>query len=166
MLHPKITLVIFFTLLCTTIQAQKHKQSEEEEQEQFNQLVLAVENDSVQFEANMAYTQRGRSINLATNPNNLLMVRTYAKAFLPYFGVSRMAGYGTSSGIEFEGELEKLKVKSNIKKQKVEVSFEIRGKSEVYQCNLILFVGESASCTINSSNRDRINYSGRYRIKK
>jgi hypothetical protein len=82
---------------------------------------------------------------------------------LPYYGNTRVLTSDFGSGnIEFEGDVERLRIKENDKKQRIQISYSVKGKADRFSITLTLSAGGSASLGVSSVNRDRISYRGNY----
>lgn len=138
----------------------------QEEDEAYQNMLNAIKEGQIEFTANQANPAKAGSVNLISFPNRqMLFTSENAEASLPYFGSAQVSGYGTDSGIEFNGPIENLKLKENEKKKKVDISFMVKSKSDTYRCNFTVFAGGSASLNVLPNNRDRIVFNGNYVIK-
>lgn len=101
------------------------------------------------------------NINLIGN-DNYFRVRNDSILFeLPYYGVRQLGGgYGSEVGLQFKGIPKKTSTTFNAKKNQYSLKYIVNTKDENLNINLILFVNNKATLSINSSHRSNINYTG------
>lgn len=155
-----VGLLVSTNILTAQTKEEKKVMKEKKTLEQYNAAKALINSASYSFEAQWATTQRGKRINLASNPNSLIIVNNNAKADLPYFGVAQNIPYGGDGGINFDREMEDYQVTFDDKKHKVNIRFKVKNKSESFSIILTIYNSESASLSINSNNRNSINYDG------
>lgn len=115
---------------------------------------------------NQASTRRGATVSLESSGNSLILTPQTSTGDLPYFGATQVLTSDFGSGnIEFDGTTERRRVKYNDKKQQVQISYSVKGKSDSYSCSLTLFAGGSSNLSVSSVSRDRISYRGNYEIR-
>ncbi|MBU3822221.1 DUF4251 domain-containing protein [Flavobacteriaceae bacterium XHP0103] len=104
------------------------------------------------------------SIDLTGIGNYFKMENDSVKAELPYYGERQFGGaYGANAGIEFEDVPQNLNIK-NGKNGSYEVRFDVNDKNtntESYRIFIQLFPNLTSNLTINSSNRNNIQYRGK-----
>lgn len=83
-------------------------------------------------------------------------------ANLPYFGERQMGGgYGSDSGIKFQGVPRDLKIEKDEEKLRHSITFNISKQTETYRCRLDLTRNQTGTLLINSSQRFTIRYEGK-----
>ena len=163
----KIVLAILFLAFITPVTAQtreeKKKIKEEKAAKEYALLKDFVNTKKFNFEATWATTQKGRRINMQSNPNYLKIDNSNAEIYLPFFGTSHSggAGYGTDGGIVFEGDLEKYSVTFNDKKQLANIKFTAKAKSEIFDFTLTIYGNKNANLNVSSNSRSNMSYSGK-----
>ncbi|MDT0607584.1 DUF4251 domain-containing protein [Croceitalea rosinachiae] len=148
--------------------------------EQLEALDRLVESGSFLFEAEFANPLATRSMNAVSNAgllppgsavnrinlmgtNNFLEIKgDSVSANLPYYGERQMPGaYNNSNvGIQFDGVAKDFKIYFNEKKGVYELQFKASNNTEVFDINAVLFVNNTVSLYVNSSERLTINYQG------
>lgn len=140
---------------------EKTKQQIKEEQKLAKQkkVEALVDSKVFEFEGRMAYPQRGRNIDLTTNSNYLRFKNDSIHSEMPYFGRAYAGvAYGGGGGLSFKGPIKDYSIVKN--KKNFTIKAKVRDNSDSYQITLTVFFDGGASLTINSNNRDSINYSG------
>ena len=165
------TLIVLIILVVNPIISQTKADKKDAKEalavKEFEAMKVLVNSESYTFEGEWATSNRGRRINLISNPTFIKMEAENADAFLPFFGTAHSgAGYGGSGGgIEFKGEVKNYQVSFNDKKRKATIKFATKSKSsENFDVTITINGSTSATVNINSSNRSTMNYSGK--IKK
>lgn len=101
------------------------------------------------------------NINLIGNSNYFRVNNDSISFELPYYGVRQIGGtYGSDVGLKFEGIPEKTSTTFNKKKNRYSLKYIVKTKDENLNINLILFVNNKATLSINSSHRSNISYNG------
>ena len=101
-------------------------------------------------------------INLVGNANYLKVFGDSVSANLPYFGERRFGGgYGSSTGIEFDGIPKDYTQIYNSDKNNYTISFSIKNKTEQYIITMDVYPNNSASVSVNTNNRFFIRYDGK-----
>jgi len=158
-----LVLVIFVTspIIAQTKEEKKAAKAENSLKE-YEAMKELVNSESFMFVADWTTTQKGRRVDLMSNPNFMKIDGKNADIFLPFFGVSQVAGYGAGGGIEFKGEVEKYSVNFDDKKQKVVVKFKGKNdKSENFAFTMDIFGSGSTSVNVNSNHRNNARYNGK-----
>ena len=156
--------VVFLSLNIVTgfAQAKTKKQLKEEQKEaKQKEIALLVEPKEFKFEANMAYPQGSRSVDLTTNPNFLKFEKDSIKSEMPFFGTAyRGVGYDNGNGgLYFKGKSQKY---SSVKDNKsYTIKCDVRNVNDSYSIVLTVFLAGNASLIINSNNRSSISYRGK-----
>lgn len=142
---------------------EKKKIKEEQKEQGFQEMKALIDSGAFEFVGDWAISQRGRRVNLMTNPNYLRMDNEEADAFFPFFGerFSGSAGYGTDTGIEFKTKVTKYKVTYNEKKKQVIVKFRAKSKYESYDVKMVVFSNNKSAVTVTSNHRSLMNYDGK-----
>ena len=164
----KIYLAVLFLAMIIPLHAQSKKElRKQKDKENYEKIKELINSKNFVFEADWASTQKGRRINLTTNPNYLKVKGDQVIAYMPYFGVAHTAiGYSGDAGIKFEDTPENYSVDFNDKKYKVVVKFDARNKNETFNVTMTIFKNGNASMNITSSGRNGINYDGKVEALK
>jgi len=142
-------------------QASEKKDKSAQKKEDYQKVLSIIESGKYEFDAQKANPQRGRQIDLTTNPGFLRINNGHARADLPYMGVAQTAPYSGDVGIKFDSEATSYKVTKNEKKNKITVTFKVNSKGESFNCTLSIAGGTgNASLYIISTRRDSISYYG------
>lgn len=155
-----LTFFLSFSMLIGFGQ-EKTKQQLKEEQKLAKQkkVEALIHSKKFEFEGDMAYPQRGRSISLITNPNYLRFKNDSIYSEMPYFGRAYAGvAYGGGGGLSFKGAVKDYSLTK--KKKNFIIKADVKGDSDNYSISLTVFFDGGASLTIYSNNRDSINYSG------
>lgn len=132
---------------------------EKERNEQFQNTVEIIEQESFIFKAQRAFPQGGRSVDLTTNYGFIEISDDTGEARLPFFGRAYSIPYGGNGGIQFSGTIENVELSINQEKMRVNYSFEVRDR-DYYMVNMEISHGGNAYVTIISNNRSQISYQG------
>lgn len=156
-----VGLLVSVNVLSAQTKEEKKALKKQKALEQYTAAKELINSGSYAFDAQSATTQKGKRINLISNPNSLVIINNIAKADLPYFGVAQNVPYGGSDGgINFEGEMQDYQVNFDDKKNKATIRFKAKNNSESFSVILTIYSSDSASLSINSNNRNSINYDG------
>ncbi|MDO6472146.1 DUF4251 domain-containing protein [Maribacter sp. 1_MG-2023] len=100
-------------------------------------------------------------IDLNGTSNYLKIFGDSVSANLPFYGERQFGGgYGSATGVEFNGVADNYKQDFNNDKQKYSISFQVSDKSDSYSILMEIFPNNSSSVSVNMSNRSRIQYNG------
>lgn len=100
-------------------------------------------------------------IDLTGNGNFLKIEGDSISANLPYFGERQFGGgYGSATGIEFNGLPENYVQEFNTDKQKYTISFQMNNSSDRYMVYVDIFPNLSSVVSVNMANRNSIQYNG------
>ncbi|MEN8187526.1 MAG: DUF4251 domain-containing protein [Bacteroidota bacterium] len=160
----KLVLAILFIAFIIPLNAQTKKELKNEaEAKEYADMKSLVDSKEYVFEADWASTQKGRRINLISNPNFLRMDQENADIDMPYFGVvqSPSVGFGGEGGIVFKGAVDNYDVQYNDKKQKAVIKFKAKGKSDHFTFTLTVFKNNNATLYVSSNSRNGISYDGK-----
>ena len=159
-------IITFFFGYNVNAQSSKKEEKAQKKLEAYQKVVSLIESGKFEFQARKANPQRGRQIDLATNPNYLRVDQDNVKAEMPYFGVVQSGLLSGESGVKFDGESLSYVVDKDDKKQKVTIKFKVRDNGESYNCILSVSGESNATLSISFNRRDRISYyGGIYEIK-
>lgn len=165
-------LLLFLLLFSITIgptfsqsKSEKKKLKEEKAAQEFEDTKTWIDSQTYSFVATWANTQKGRRVNLTTNPNYLKIDQQKVDIYLPYYGEVHMASIGLNEegGIIFKGEIENYKVEYNEKKLKAVISFSTSGKNDNFDFTLTVFKNGGSNLVVYSNIRSSINYDGELR---
>lgn len=158
-----IIFLIGFAQISTAQSKSEKKQKKKEQRAQaFLELKDFFEERNFRFVADWADTQKGRRINLTSNPNVYTQEGDIVNANLPYFGVAQVATMSGDVGINVENTaIEQEVVKINEKKQRIVYSFKVNStRGEMLSCVFTIQANKSATLSIRSTQRNMISYSG------
>lgn len=149
----KIVTFLFLTISTFILTAQDW------DDKAFEQVKNLIESNHFIFEASSVLPREGYSRSLVNNLNYIKFENEKSEAQLPYFGNYRLSSGG--GAIIFNDSIEKFRYSENIKKSRINLSFDIKNTTE--QFNVQLSVGPSAWATviIKSINRPSISYYGK-----
>lgn len=100
-------------------------------------------------------------IDLTGNNNYLKIFGDSVSANLPYYGERQFGGgYGSATGIEFNGLPDNYTQEFNSNKQKYTISFQISDTSDQYTVYMDIFPNRSSNVSVNMANRNAIQFSG------
>ena len=85
-----------------------------------------INSASFAFTGEWATSQKGRRINLMSNPTFIKMDTKNADAYLPFFGTAQVGGYGAGGAIEFKDKVQDYTVTFDDKKQKAIIKFKTK----------------------------------------
>lgn len=153
--------MVTFTLSAQT-KAEKKQIKEENAVKEYAVTKDLINSGNFKFVADWARTQKGRRINLISNPNYLKIISSEADIYLPYYGVvhTPSAGLAYESGIVFKGTPKNYKVEINDKKLKIKITFEGKGKNDQFDFILNIYKNGSANLSVNSNIRNSMVYDG------
>lgn len=155
-----LSFFLSFSMLISFGQEKTKQQIKEEKKlAEQKKVEVLIDSKDYEFKAVMAYPQRGRSIDLTTNPNFLRIKNDSVDSEMPYFGRAYSGiGYGNGGGLDFKGVMKGYSMTKN--KKDYTIRAEVNDKSDNYKITLIVFFDGGASLNISSNNRDSINYRG------
>ena len=158
-------LLLLFMAISIPFKAQtkeeKKQLKKEKATEDFKATTDLINSGTFIFEATWATTQKGKRIDLTTNPNYLKLDNANADIYLPYFGVVHStAAMGGDGGIVVEGKVEKYKVDLNEKKQRTTIRFNAKGKNDSFDFILTIYANGNSNLNVNSNSRNSISYDG------
>ena len=155
------TLTLVFFAGCLHAQTSKKEAKELKKQAQYEQITRLVDERQFEFIGRKANTQKGRQVDLTTNPNFVRIHGENAHGDMPYFGRAFSDGYSTSGGgINFDGPMDNLDIQKNDKKRRITMKFNVRGSDDAYKCTINISGMESASLYVNSNKKQGITFTG------
>jgi len=128
-----------------------------------NEITRKVQAKDYIIEVRSANPLRMRTVHLSAD-YDLRILNDSAFAYLPYFGVAHIAPYGGDGGIVFGEPISDYTIIPNIKNNGWDIRFKVKSKENIYDFYISIFNNGSSSITVNSYNRDVINFIGE--IKK
>ncbi|UXX79607.1 DUF4251 domain-containing protein [Reichenbachiella carrageenanivorans] len=159
-------LLIIILVALGTVQAQSKAEKRQAKKEAKAQAFVALKTFFAQgdfkFVAEWATTQKGRRINLQSNPNSFIKTGDQATAQLPYFGVAQVAPMGGDVGINIEdATLSNEEIEYNEKKFRLLYSFDTKSSNgELLSCKMTIQANKTAILMVMSSQRNNITYEG------
>jgi len=154
-----VVISLFIVTPCFTQEKSKKELKEEAKIEKQKQIEAMINAKEFVFTARTAQPQGSRNVDLTTNTNFVKFHPDLIESSMPYFGeVHTSPGYGTDTGLKFQGKPEKFTVKKG--KKNYEISVQVKGSGDFY--TLSLTVGDEGSTTLIfvSNNRNTISYIG------
>ncbi len=143
------------------LDAQNSQSKKDKQQADFQKTVKLVEGGQFIFEAQRAFPQGGRSIDLTTNYGFIKTTGSDAESHLPFFGRAYSVEYGGGGGgIEFKGEMQNLKIETHQRKMKLLFTFEVKDK-DTFKVSMDIGSNGNATVNISSNNRSNISYYGK-----
>lgn len=157
--------ILIFLVFSIPLHAQSREERKAAKQQQrvedFNEVKAIIDSTSYVFKARWAYPQGGRSIDLTTRKNLLIIRNDSATADLSYFGKAYNTAYSVNGGgIKFEGKMDNYNVSENAKKPALIIKFKVSTTNDSFDCTLEVFSCNSANLSVLSHNRANISYSG------
>lgn len=164
-----LLLILLFSISVSPIfsqsKSEKKKLKQEKAVQEFKETKAWIDTQTYSFVATWANTQKGRRIDLTTNPNYLKIDQQKADIYLPYYGVVHMSSIGLNEegGIVFKGKIEDYKVEYNNKKLKAFITFSASAKNDKFDFILTVFKNGGSNLVVTSNIRSSINYDGELR---
>jgi len=157
--HSLLFILLTFVMASVFSQETGKKTKQERDLEKQKQTEELVNSKIFLFTASTAFSQRGRAINLTSNPNTIVFSPDLISSDLPFFGRAYSGvTYGESSGYTFEGKPEEFTIEPA--KKGYEIKAVVRTSKDSYTINLLVSSGGSSSLTISSNNLSTMSYSG------
>jgi len=160
------TNILILAIACLTViplHAQSKKELKKQKAaEEFAETRSLVESGSFHFVAIRAHANKGRTIDLATHNTFAEISNDSARADLPYFGRAHGVAYSAESGgIKYDGPMEGVKLDVKENKNKIILTFSVKGGRDLYKCIYTITGKNSATLGITSNLREQISYDGR-----
>jgi hypothetical protein len=156
-----ILLILFSFLVSVGFAQEKTKKQLKEEQkaEKQKQVEAMVNAKEFVFTGRTAMPTGYKSVNLTTSTNYVKFHPEQIESYMPYYGRAYSGvGYGSDSGLKFEGNPEEYTVTKG--KKNFLISAIVKGERDTFRLTLSVSFSGSATLTINSNNRSSISYSG------
>ncbi|HSD08387.1 DUF4251 domain-containing protein [Flavobacterium sp.] len=157
-----MTFFISFSMMIGFAQEKTKKQLKDEKKAtQLKATEALVDSREYEFEADMAYPQGTRSINLTTNPNYFRVKKDTIDSQMPFFGRAYSnVGYGSNEGgMDFKGLVKDYSIKKTSKN--FTIKGEVKGDSDTFDFVLTVYYDGDANLSISSTHRSPISYNGR-----
>ena len=148
-------LCIALTVGVMPASAQSKKEKKSEIARQVRQ---AIDSNHYKIDVDRMLPMSGNSKTL-TSTYSLEIKNDSVFSYLPYFGKAYNIPYGGGKGLIFDDTLSEYTATYN-KKGKVEIKFTVRTDEDKYTYHIQIFPNASTSISINSNNRQPINYQG------
>jgi hypothetical protein len=160
----RLVIFIFAALFMAvgTIEAsdrKNRKQDDNERRERLSELAGLIEKGDFIFRARRAHPTGAPTVDLTGRHSIIEFENGRAEARLPFFGRARNIRYGQRGGINFQGEMDNLRLEKNEDRMRIRYSFTVRD-FDTYRVNMDIAHNGSASVTVISNNRSQISYQG------
>ncbi len=159
----KKILVIMILLLgfnhITVAQTKKEAKEQKAEQE-YNAIKKLVNSKMYVFDATWISTSRGRRINIAAGSNSIAVAQDSTKAAMQFFGEVTTIRFSGNEGVSFNNKIENYQVNFDDKKRRVNVSFKVKNKSEMYEVYMSINKTGFTFVDVNSNNKSNVTYDG------
>lgn len=121
-----------------------------------------VETGKFKFVADRAYpTGGGSGVVMTARANEVQLDSMHAVGNLAFFGTNTSAPFNNNSGgIEFDGEVSRLKIKKNKKETQLTLSFSIAGIRDSYRCIFTITDSGPSNLNVSSNKKSPISYKG------
>jgi hypothetical protein len=157
-----VFLIALSALLFTSGYSQektKRELKEEKKIEQQNKIDSLVNSREFVFIARQAVPLGMRTVDLTTNTNYVKFKPDMIESYMPFFGRGYSGiGYGSDTGLKFEGRPEKFTIVKSIKNFQIDVV--VNNQTDNFVLSLTVYSDGNASLSINSNNRSPISYHG------
>lgn len=163
-----MTVVLFLSISMTTLFPQEKSRrelKEEKKLEKQEQIMAMLNAREFIFIATLAIPSGMRPVNLPVNQNHVKFQPELIESYMPFFGYATgSVGYGSDTGLKFEGKPESFTVQKN--KNSFQVDAVVNGESDKFTLSLSVGLEGNASLTIISNKRSAVSYRGEiYEIK-
>jgi hypothetical protein len=156
-----VLLLMLLFVISTGYSQDKEKKSKQEKKLEKQKMVEELMNSKTfLFEGYMAYSEKGKSVNISSGANSVSFTPDLIKSDLPFFGEARTAsaGYGSPGGLKFEGKPDEFTVDSTKKGYNVKAN--VKTGNESYKLNLSVGTDGNATLYVYSVNRSSMRFSG------
>lgn len=150
-----VIFILFVTVACSSTKVTT---------EEIAQNTEMVQNNDFTIDVYSANPLRGKTVNLSYG-YSIRIHNDSAYAFLPYFGVARIAPIGLESEIKFADKMTNFTMKSNKKQTGWDIRFKTRSGVTGYDVFLNVFDNGTASISITPDSKDQISFIGRLKNK-
>jgi len=155
-------MLLALSLFCSSVTFPQSKKElkAQENLEKYNAMKNLVESKKIAFRADVAFTQKGRRIDLSSSGNSLIIDGPKSEGDLPFFGVVQIGAIGGDGGIVFVNEQTEYDIIYKDKKQVIIVKFSAKNKSESFDFILTIKKSGYADLSVNSNFRNSMTYTG------
>jgi hypothetical protein len=152
--------VIFCFIVSSAVaQEQVKKTKEELKLEKQKETEEMLNSKTFVFVARTAFSSGGKSTSITSGASTIKFTPDLIKSDLPFFGTTtRPTGYGTDSGMKFEGKPEEYTMEK--KKNGYEIRLVVKTTEDSFRITLNAGSDGYASLSLFSNNRSSMNYSG------
>ena len=161
----RLIILLFLTLIAWPSQAQSREERKQDRQERldeaFNEAKSLVNEGRFEFNSIWITMRSGVRDRLDGGRGQLIIDGSESSAFLPYFGIVRVAAIYNAGAIKFEGEMTDYEVDIDDEQREITIAYKMSNRKEQYGVNIKFYKGLNATVTIDSNKRDTIYYDGR-----
>jgi hypothetical protein len=152
--------VIFCFIVSSAVAQEPAKKTKQElKLEKQKETEEMLNSKTFVFVARTAFPSSGRSTSITSGASTLKFAPDLITSDLPFFGTStRPTGYGTDSGMKFEGKPEEYTMEK--KKSGYEIRLVVKTTMDTFRISLTAGGDGYASLSIYSDNRSSMSYSG------
>lgn len=163
-MQVKVFPVIIMLLICSlSVFAQEASKKEAKEKKKTvkeNQVKVLLDNGEFVFIADRAMPQGSRTVDLISYQAYLKFQPDFIESSLPYFGRAFSGvGYGSDSGLNFEGKPENYTIEPGKKNVKI-IKTRVKGENDSFNLQLTVTPSGYATLNVMSNNRNSITYTG------
>ena len=160
----KIIVLVFLIVFSNSLIGQTKKEKKQLKKEKANKEYVAIKklinSEEYVFNGTWLTAQNGMRIDLSSSSNQMEIKKDSANASMQFFGEVRSIGFKDEGGIVFDNIIKDYKLAYNDKKQRIQISFNVRNKTENFDISILVHKSGFAYVDIFSSHRSTINYEG------
>ena len=138
----RILIVCFLVFFSNLISAQTKKEKQQLKEDKANKEYIAIkkliDTKTYVFNGTWLTARNGNRIDLGTSSNQMEIKKDSAKGSLQFFGEVRSANFRSEGGIVFDNIINDYKVTYNDKKRRVQISFNVRNKTETFDVSMMV----------------------------
>ncbi len=155
-----LLLTLFFIVSVSYSQESGKKSKAERKLEQQKQTEELMNSKTFVFRGSNAFTEKGKTINMASGPNTVSFSPEMIISDLPFFGEAKTASaaYGGTGGYKFEGKPDEYTLEATKKGWKLKAV--VKTGNDTYTMNLSIGPDGTANLNIFSINRSSMRYNG------
>ncbi|QZT36775.1 DUF4251 domain-containing protein [Halosquirtibacter xylanolyticus] len=153
MIKRLFTVILICILFVYTIQAQSRK---EKKAQAYQEMVKDIASGEFNLEATRVNFNSGTR-QIQGEGYSLKLKGDSVEAYLPFFGRAYSVDYNGGGAIEFDEPINKIDIRKDEKKRKVQMTLRVVTTKDVYDVQLTLFPG-SGTINVSSNRRSSINY--------
>jgi hypothetical protein len=154
-----ISMILCFVIVSGFAQEPPKKSKQELKLEKQKEIEDMLNAKSFEFSAKSAFPSGGRQTSITSGASTVKFTPDLITSNLPFFGTTtRPTGYGTDSGMKFEGKPEEYTQEK--KKNGYEIRLVVKTTEDSYRISLTASSDGYASLSIYCNNRSSMNYSG------